>query len=66
MALGWQLVRLRRARGLKQWQLEELSGLNRSYIAGIERADRNVGMVSIFKLARGLDVHPAELMDSIL
>lgn len=46
-------------------QLAELSGLNWNYIGGIERADRNVGMAAIFKLARGLGVHPADLMSTI-
>ena len=65
VALGREILRLRRARGLKLPELEKLSGLHRNYIGGIERADRNVGMASIFKLARALDLHPAELMGTI-
>jgi transcriptional regulator with XRE-family HTH domain len=63
--LGWGILRARRARGLRQWQLADMSGLNINYIGGIERAERNPGMASIFKLARALSVHPADLMATI-
>jgi transcriptional regulator with XRE-family HTH domain len=65
VALGREVRRLREARNLNQGQLGQLTGLHPDYIGGIERADRNVGIAAIFKLARGFGVHPAELMGAI-
>jgi transcriptional regulator with XRE-family HTH domain len=64
-ALGREIQRVRRRRGLIQKQLGELSGLNWNYVGGIERADRNVGIAAIFKVARALGVHPADLLSGI-
>jgi Helix-turn-helix len=65
LALGLEIVRIRRARGLKQLQLAERSGLHPAYIGGIEVASRNVGIAAIFKIARALTVHPADLLATI-
>jgi transcriptional regulator with XRE-family HTH domain len=64
-ALGREIRRLRKAQGLSQKQFQDAFGMHRSYLAGIERADRNVGMATIFRLARALGVHPSELLDAI-
>jgi transcriptional regulator with XRE-family HTH domain len=64
-ALGREIFRLRKARGLTQLQLQRLSGVHPAYVSGIETARRNVGMAAIFKLARALDVHPAALLSTI-
>jgi transcriptional regulator with XRE-family HTH domain len=63
--LGREIRRQRKAKGWTLAEFSEASGLHPSYIAGIERADRNVGMAAIFKLARGLAVHPADLLSAI-
>jgi len=63
--LGWGILRVRRTRGLRLWQLADMSGLHPNYIGDIERGERNVGMITIFKLAHALGAHPADLMDVI-
>lgn len=40
-------------------------GLDRTYISGLERGVRNPTLDVIVKLARRLDVKPAELLDTI-
>jgi transcriptional regulator with XRE-family HTH domain len=37
--------------------------MDRSYVGGIERGERNVALENILRLADGLGVTPAELME---
>ena len=37
----------------------------RNYVGGIERGERNVGLLNIVKLAHGLNVRPAKLIESV-
>ncbi len=51
----------RTAAGLTQEDLAERSGLDRSYIGGVERGERNPTLTVIEKIADGLGVSLAEL-----
>ena len=56
--------RIRQLRLAKKWSQEELavrSQLHPTYIGGIERGERNLGLDNILKLARALDEHPSVL-----
>lgn len=55
---------LRIIRLLRNWSQEDLAaatGLDRSYIGGLERAERNVGLDVMERLAESLGVTIAEL-----
>ena len=51
----------RTAAGLTQENLADRSGLDRSYIGGVERGERNPTLRVIEKIAEGLDVTLGEL-----
>lgn len=58
---GLRLRSLRLANGLSQEQLGMLAQLDRTYISGIERGVRNVGVINIFRIAQALKIPPTEL-----
>jgi len=58
---GDAVRRARAAAGLTQEELAERAGLDRSYIGGVERGDRNPTLIFIEKIAEGLDIDLAEL-----
>jgi transcriptional regulator with XRE-family HTH domain len=61
-ALARNLRQCRLLRGLSQEQLAERAGLDRSYVGGIERAERNPGLDTIAKLAAALELGIGELL----
>jgi len=59
-----QRVRLLRTnRGWSQEVLAELSGLNRSYIGAVERAEHNIGLDNIERISRALETSIPALLD---
>ncbi len=53
----------RKFKGFSQERLAEVSGLHRTYIAGIESITRNVSLKNIEKIASALEVDPAKLLE---
>ncbi len=51
-----RLVELRRNKGISQEKLAEESGLDRTYISGVERMTRNITLDSLEKILTGLGV----------
>ena len=55
-SFGARVRQLRTERGLTQEEFADLVGLDRTYISGIERGVRNVGLLNIERIAKGLGV----------
>jgi transcriptional regulator with XRE-family HTH domain len=58
---GQRLRELRTKADLSQEELADLAQLDRSYIGGVERGERNVSLVNIHKIARALKLKPGDL-----
>jgi transcriptional regulator with XRE-family HTH domain len=54
--------RLRAARGLSQEALAHECGINRTYLSGVERSERNVSIDNVARIAKGLGVEPWKLL----
>jgi len=61
---GASVRKLRFRLGVTQQWLAERAGLHQTYIAGIERGNRNVTLKSVIKLAAALQVSAASLLDT--
>lgn len=62
---GERVRKLRQKRKWSQEKLAEESGLDPTYISGIERGKRNLGLENIGKLARALKVDAGKLLKGI-
>ncbi len=58
---GKRIAVLRKARGWSQEQLSLESGLARSYLGGVERGQRNISLVNIYRLADSLSLPASAL-----
>lgn len=59
---GNSVRRLREQKGLSQEALADLSHLHHTYIGGIERGERNIGLINLLRLSKALKVLPSELL----
>ncbi|MDQ1557633.1 MAG: hypothetical protein QOD32_693 [Pyrinomonadaceae bacterium] len=59
---GQRLRQLRKEVGLSQEALAHESGLDRSYVGGVERGQYNISLLNICQLAVALGVSPHELL----
>jgi transcriptional regulator with XRE-family HTH domain len=63
--LAENLRRIRLEKGLSQEKLGELSGLHRTYVGSVERAERNVSIDNVEALAGALEVSVVTLLGEV-
>ena len=54
--VGWNVQRLRLAAGLTQAALADRLGMDRAYISGLELGQRNPTVVTLWHVAKALNV----------
>jgi transcriptional regulator with XRE-family HTH domain len=60
---GHRVRELRIKKGItSQMSLALKAGLDRTYIGGVERGERNVGLKNVEKIAKAIGVSPDELL----
>ena len=64
IAFGNQIRVLRKKKNLSQEALALACDLDRTYIGGIERGERNPSLLNIFKIAKALGVEVKDLFDA--
>lgn len=62
---GNRIRQLRIKKKLTQEALANEAGLDRSYMGGVERGERNVSLNNIEKIAKALGVEPSELLRTL-
>lgn len=65
LKFGANIKKLRISRNLSQEKFAELVGLHRTYITEVERGLRNVSLINIVKIAKGLDISISELFNEV-
>jgi transcriptional regulator with XRE-family HTH domain len=58
---GNRVRQLRKARNWSQEEFAQKAGIDRSYMGGVERGERNVSLENICQIAKTLGVSPSEL-----
>jgi transcriptional regulator with XRE-family HTH domain len=61
LRFGRRVRALRERVGLSQEQLAAKAGIHRTYVGGVERGERNLGLKNVFRIARALGVPVADL-----
>lgn len=62
---GLTIKRLRERKGISQEKLGEISDLHRTYIGMIERAERNITLKNIEKLAKALGTDISKIFEEL-
>jgi transcriptional regulator with XRE-family HTH domain len=62
---GRAIRRIREEQGINQEEAAERCGLHRTYYSGIERGIRNVSLVNIEKIAKGLRTRLPDLFERV-
>ena len=60
-AFGERVRAIRLRKGLSQESLARLAKIDRTYIGGIERGERNVGIRNVWRIAIALGIPASEL-----
>ena len=59
-------VRSERLRlGISQEELAERAGMHRTYLGGVERGERNIGLLNLINISKALRVPPAVLLKDL-
>jgi len=58
---GERVREIRKRKGLSQEALALACELDRTYIGGVERGERNISLINIYRIAEALEVKPREL-----
>ena len=62
---GLTIKRLREKKGISQEKLGEISNLHRTYIGMIERAERNITLKNIEKIAKALGTDISKVFEEL-
>ncbi|MET3046590.1 helix-turn-helix domain-containing protein [Flavobacterium covae] len=62
---GEQVRQLRLEKGISQEELASRASLHRTYIGMIERAEKNITLVNIAKIAKALETSISKICDGI-
>jgi len=62
---GERVREIRKERCLSQEELAHRAGVHRTYIGMIERAEKNITLINIERIAKALDIKIGELFNTL-
>ncbi|MCM1222410.1 MAG: helix-turn-helix domain-containing protein [Lachnospiraceae bacterium] len=63
LIFGKNVQKARKERGLSQERLAEKAGLHRTYVGMIERAEKNITLCNIEKIAKAMSLNICDLLN---
>lgn len=63
--LGENIREFRKSKGFSQEGFADEAGLDRTYMGGVERGERNLATLNLIRIAAALDVEVGELFPSV-
>lgn len=63
--LGAAIRERRKALELSQEAFADACGIDRSYMGGVERGERNLALINIMKIIAALDMQPSEFFKAL-
>lgn len=63
--LGKNIHLIRKKKEISQEDLVLLAGLDRTYLGGVERGERNISILNLIKVAKTLEVSIKDLLKDI-
>ena len=63
--VGLNIRNARKEKGMSQESLALTAELDRSYVGGVERGQRNVAVINLKKIAEALNVSVSELLKGV-
>ena len=63
---GERVRELRKEKKLSQEELATKADIHRTYLSMIERAEKNISLVNIEKIAQALDIQLRDLFDPVI
>ena len=65
VAFGSTVRRLRLEQGISQEEFADRCGLDRTYIGGVERGERNIGLVNVCRISAALKLDVSVLFQNV-
>jgi transcriptional regulator with XRE-family HTH domain len=65
IAFGERLRKLRKGRGWTQDEMADILGLDRSYLADVERGKRNISILNLKVIADGFEVSMSQMFSRL-
>ncbi len=63
--VGRNIREARKAKGLSQESLALEAGLDRSYVGGVERGERNIAVLNLARIAKALGIPVSSLVQGL-
>lgn len=60
---GDRVREIRHQKNLSQEELAELAGIDRTYVGGVERGERNLSVLNVKRLSDALGINVKDLFD---
>ena len=65
LAFGAAVRHYRKGKGFSQEAFADECGIDRSYMGGVERGERNIALVNVEKIITALEIQPSEFFKAL-